>query len=461
MRKTRARSFPVLMMTLAFFAGLVYFIVNLTVHSAEWSSIPWNAHLSDKSGLENAGMILDRNGIVLARSEDGKRIYNDHEDIRKACLHVVGDDGVNIATAIQTLYRSELSGYNFIWGLGSPDMVNESKDITLTIDSSVQKAAYQALGDRRGAVVVYNYKTGEVICMVSTPTYDPAEKPDDIETNDQYEGAYINRAVSASYPPGSTFKLVTAAAALENIEGVEKREYDCTGTDMVGGKEIICYEASGHIDFQEALMYSCNSYFARLAFELGKDRMTAQAEKMGFNTAIKFDGIETIKSTYDVSKATDNELAWSGVGQYTVLESPVNMAVRSAAIANGGTPVMPKLIKSGVSGVSTGNYSTADGQMMSEGTADKLKDMMDYTVLNYYGKSSFSDSLDVCAKTGTAEVGEGQSAHAWVTGFTKDEDCPLAFSVIVENGDSGFRAAVPVAAQVLEAAEDAVSNRIS
>lgn len=462
MKKTRTRSIPVLMLTLAFFAGLVYFIANLVTNAAQWSSMPQNGHLSDSSGLEKAGMIYDRNGTVLAQSIDGKRLYNDDEAVRCACLPVVGDDSVNISTAIQTVYRSELSGYDFAFGLGLPEALKSGKNITLTIDSRVQTAAYEALGSNKGAVVIYNYKTGEIICMASTPTYDPMNKPEDINTNDKYDGAYINRAVSAAYPPGSTFKLVTAAAALENIDGVEKREYDCSGSTKIGGKEINCFEVNGHVGFRDALMTSCNGYFAHLAVDVGQKDMTKQAENMGFNTNWTFDGIETVQSTYDVSKASENELAWSGVGQYTVLESPMNMAIRSAAIANGGTPVKPMIVKniSMPFGIASSDKTSEEGsKMMDKDVAKKLSDMMDYTVSNYYGKGTFSDALDVCAKTGTAEVSDGGGdAHAWVTGFTKDQDCPLAFAVVVEHGNSGYGAAVPVASQALEAAAQSLKS---
>ncbi len=462
MRKTRTRALPVLILTIAFFAGLAYFVFNLSVHSAEWASMPINGHLSDTDGLENAGMILDRNGVVLAQSENGQRIYHEDYDIRCACLPVVGDNSVNNATAVQTVYRSDLSGYNFVFGLGLPEMFKSGKNITLTIDSSIQKAAYEALGNNKGAAVLFNYQTGEILCMASTPTYDPENKPEDIETNKNYDGAYINRVLSAAYPPGSTFKLVTAAAALENIKDVEKREYDCTGSDVIGGKPVNCFEVNGHVDFKDALMTSCNGYFAHLAVDLGKKEMTSQADSMGFNHTWKIDGIETAKSTYDVAKANENDLAWSGVGQYTVLETPINMAIRSAAIAGGGTAVKPILIKnlSASFGIAAPDRESQKTKaMMDAGTAKKLAEFMDYTVDNYYGNGNFCDSFNVCAKTGTAEVSDGGGdAHGWVTGFTTDEDCPLAFAVVVEHGNSGFGAAVPVASAMLNEAANVLRD---
>ena len=455
MRNTRKRSIPVLMLTLAFFAGLIYFTLNLVTHASEWASMPYNGHLSDSSGLEYAGKIKDRNGVVLAYSKKGKRLYNEDEELRRACLHVVGDDSVNISTAVQTMYRSKLSGYDFVFGLGVPDRLKKGGDITLTIDSEVQRAALRALGDYRGAVVVYNYKTGEILCLASTPTYDPMNKPEDIETNEAYEGAYLNRAISATYAPGSTFKLITAEAALEKDSEAYKREYDCSGSTEIGGKAINCYEVSGHIDMFGALRESCNAYFAELTIDLGKDRMTNQAQRCGFGKRWKFDGIETARSVYDVSQANDNEFAWSGVGQYTVLECPMNMAIRTSAIANGGVSVTPKLISkmdSSLADSMTPDDNSSPERMMSSQTAEKMKEMMDDTVANYYGKSYLSDELDVCAKTGTAEISDDGTAHAWVTGFTTDEDCPLVFAVLVERGNSGYQVAIPVASAVLSAA---------
>ncbi len=441
----------ILLMTLAFFAGLVYHTVNLVIHAEEWTLLPRNQHLSATGGLEYGGTIYDCNGIVLAHSSGGVRYYHEDEQIRKACLHVIGDNSINMDNTIQNVYRSELTGYNFVFGLGMPKSLRTGRDITATIDAELQKAALNALGDRKGAVVFYNYKTGEIVCMVSTPTYDPENVPEDIDTNDAYEGAYLNRVLSAAYPPGSTFKLVTAAAALDNLRDVENRRYVCKGTDKIGKEDVTCELTLGEIDFRDALTYSCNGYFGHLAVDLGKKKMTEQAEKMGFNQKISFDGFTVAESVYDVSEADENDLAWSGVGQYEVLETPMNMAMIAAAIASQeGIPVMPYLIKD----IDNSEYlhkRTYGKRMMSAETAKKLYDMMDYTVEVNYGKWYFSDRFDVCAKTGTAEADDDGNSHAWITGFCKDEECPLAFSVIVEKGGSGYDAAIPVAAAVLGA----------
>ena len=234
MKKIRKRSAMVLLMTIAFFAGLIYHTVNIFIHAEEWVLKPQNQHLTAAGNLEYGGKIFDMNNIILAQSIDGERVYNDDELVRKACLHVIGDDmNSNVFNSIQEIYRAELIGYDFAFGFGMPKNLRKGKDIKLTIDSNLQKAALTALGSRKGAVVFYNYKTGAVACMVSTPTYDPQNRPNDLESNEAYEGVYLNRVLWGQYTPGSTFKLVTAAAGLENINDIEKKVIQCKGTDVI------------------------------------------------------------------------------------------------------------------------------------------------------------------------------------------------------------------------------------
>ncbi len=453
MNKIRNRSLIVWFIVIAFIGGMIYFSINLIIHADVWASKPQNAHLGT-DGMGEAGVITDRNGNTLAYSENGTRYYNSDESIRCSLLHTIGDEGRNIGGAVQNVYRSELSGFSFIFGLGLPDGLTFGRNIQLTVDSELSKTAYEALGDNKGAVFVYNYKTGEIIAKVSAPTYDPANIPA-IDDDEAYEGVYVDRSINATYPPGSTFKLVTSAAALENmsISELENRTYNCTGSDTIGGNTITCYETHGEESFKEALAHSCNCYFAQLAVDLGADKMTEQANKMGFNKSVSIGSIDTASSKYDVSEADQNELGWSGVGQYTDLASPMTMAIISGAIANGGTPTLPYLVSQvslpfGIPTIPQGGKSGS--QMLSSENASILSDMMRYTVENEYNGGGFNG--EICAKTGTAEVGEGKSAHAWVTGFSRDESCPLAFAVIVEHGDSGYLAALPVAAEVMNKA---------
>lgn len=454
MKKILNRSILTWVLAIAFFVGLGYFAVTLVIHANEWAQKPMNSHIS-VTGLAQAGDIYDRNGYLLATSSDGNRYYYDDPSVRAGMLHTIGDDSTNIPTAIQTVYRNGLTGYNYILGLGLPNSFRSSSDITLTLDADACAATYNAMAanNYRGAAIVYNYQTGEVICSVSTPSYDPYENIKIEDGDDTYEGVYIDNVLSSTYPPGSTFKLVTAAAAIENIDNAESRLLYCEGSKIIGGEYVTCVEPHGEIDMQQAMAVSCNIYFAELAVELGPDKMTEYAEKMGFNHAYKIDDNDVKKSRYDVSKADTAALAWSGVGQYTDMANPLHMAMICSAIANGGTPVKPYMIDSVSSffdfkGITAGSKGKSGGRMLESSTANKLSDMMRFTVSNHYGDSMFGD-LHVAAKTGTAEVPDGEE-DGWIIGFVTDEDCPLAFAVCIEHGGFGYSSAGPIARVALE-----------
>lgn len=446
MRKTRSRSTMVLIIALLAIVGLCVFIVKIFLNAGQWIQHSYNGHLAGSGGLSSAGEIFDRSGNTLAYSQDGERLYNSDYTTRLSTLHVVGDDSLNISSAIQSSYRSQLIGFNYLWGLGLPSSLKAGGNITLTIDSSACNAAYNALGEHNGAVVVYNYKTGEVLCSVSTPTYDPMDPPEITEDNEkEYDGVYVDKVLAGLYAPGSTFKIITAAAALENIPDIENETFTCNGSTNIGGNEITCMHIHGELTMKEGLAQSCNVVFSELAARLGKDKMTAMAEKLGFNSSVIVNSTETARQVYNVSKADENGLGWSGIGQYTVEANPMQMAIMCSAIANGGTAVLPNEIKSGVMEI---NGGTKD--MMDSDLAAKLDEYMRYDVTSYYGDSLFP-SLTVCAKTGTAEVGENKEPHAWMVGYSQDEDAPLAFAVIVENGGYGFSTAGPVAVAAMEA----------
>lgn len=446
MRKTRSRSTMVLIIALLAIVGLCVFIVKIFLNAGQWIQHSYNGHLAGSGGLSSAGEIFDRSGNTLAYSQDGERLYNSDYTTRLSTLHVVGDDSLNISSAIQSSYRSQLIGFNYLWGLGLPSSLKAGGNITLTIDSSACNAAYNALGEHNGAVVVYNYKTGEVLCSVSTPTYDPMDPPEITEDNEkEYDGVYVDKVLAGLYAPGSTFKIITAAAALENIPDIENETFTCNGSTNIGGNEITCMHIHGELTMKEGLAQSCNVVFSELAARLGKDKMTAMAEKLGFNSSVIVNGTETARQVYNVSKADENGLGWSGIGQYTVEANPMQMAIMCGAIANGGTAVLPNEIKSGVMEINGGTKDMIDSDL-----AAKLDEYMRYDVTSYYGDSLFP-SLTVCAKTGTAEVGENKEPHAWMVGYSQDEDAPLAFAVIVENGGYGFSTAGPVAVAAMEA----------
>ena len=183
---------------------------------------------------------------------------------------------------------------------------------------------------------MYNYKTGEILCMVSTPTFDPANPPVIEEGDGQYDGVYLNRFLSGTFVPGSVFKTVTLAAAIENIPDLFERTWTCTGSTQVGEGAVTCPYAHGDMDIYGALASSCNGVFAQLAVELGPEVMAAYAEKAGLTSSYQVSGISTAKGRFDLTSATVNDQGWAGVGQYSDAVNPCALMVYMGAIASGG-----------------------------------------------------------------------------------------------------------------------------
>ncbi|MGN0453363.1 MAG: penicillin-binding transpeptidase domain-containing protein [Ruminococcus sp.] len=431
MKRTMSRSIIALILAAAFLLGLGFLCFQYFTENDIWASQTYNQYLSSSKGLSHAGTVYDRNSVALAYSENGTRYYSEDYSIRLGTLHSVGDGSYNIATAAETRYRAHLVGHNAVFGYGLPDALNSSGNVKLTLDAETCGAVYDAFGGREGACFVYNYRTGEVLCMVSTPSYDPYNIPDELP-----DGAYLNNAVSSTYTPGSIFKIVTAVAAIENISDIETRTFTCEGSKVYGSEEVTCLEHHGELSLTQAFAVSCNIAFAEMATEVGDKEMQKTAESLGIDKSFNISGVKTAKGHFDLSKANENDLAWSGVGQYTNMVNPAQMAILCASIANGGSAKLPTYVE----GVASGN----SGRLMSSETASKIAGIMRYTISDYYGDTMFG-GLTVGAKTGTAEVGEGKEPNAWMVGYSTDEDYPLAFAVVVEEGGYGFYTAGPIA----------------
>ena len=436
-----------------FMLGLTFFVIIYVSNANSWAMHAGNTHIYTNGEFTGGGDVLDRNGKVLATTKKNKRVFHSDYNIRLSTLHAVGDANGFISTGVQTAFRDKLSGYNFITGLFSS--TSGFNDVTLTLDADVCAAAYEALGSYKGTVGLCNYKTGELLCMVSTPSYDVNSKSDVKRAkNGDLEGVFMNRFLSATYAPGSTFKIVTAMAAIENFDDAYERTYNCKGGGEIGGETVKCTGYHGDITLEQAFAVSCNSYFSQLAVDLGKETMTKYAEKFGFNKAYDLDGIRAKTSSFDVEKARKIELGWAGIGQYNDMQNPLQYLTSVSGIANGGVPIKPYLIKSVKNswGLPLKSGSAKKGRRIcSQETAQKVAKLMDGAVRITYYKGSFP-GLDVYGKTGTAEV-DGKTPHAEFIGYCKDDDYPFAFVVVVEEGGSGNYLAKNVANQVLQAAK--------
>lgn len=430
-------------------AGALFFVMEYLVNSGDWILKAGSPHVY-QSGNIGCGMITDRDGYLLV-DLTGERSYAPNETLRKSVLHWLGDRRGNISAPALTHYANEIAGFdafNGVYAYGGT-----GGQVRLTLSATVQMAALEAMGDYKGTVGVYNYKTGEILCAVTTPTFDPDNVPDITnDPNGVYTGVYMNRFIQSSYTPGSIFKIVTAAAALECIPDIMSQTFECTGIVEYGIDKVTCEQSHGRLTFKEAFARSCNCSFARIAQQLGGDRLSQYAQQFGVLESVSFDGISSVKGNMEAAGKADVLVAWSAIGQHKDLINPCRYMTFLGSIASGGEGVSPYL----VSEISVGSRDTyqakvsQEGRIMSDKTALILRDFLRNNVENYYGEEDFH-GLTVCAKSGTAEVGTQKKPNAMFTGFVSDENYPLAFIVAVEDGGYGRPVCVPILSKVLEA----------
>ena len=429
-----------LLIAFVLFAGVALFGYRFVKEGDAWASFYGNSQIYT-DGRINRGTVTDREGeLLLECTRDGFH-YSDSYNVRRATVHAVGDPGGNIADGAINMYKSQLIGYDLL--NGTYDTSKQGKKIKLTIDLDANVAAYNALGGRTGLVGVYNWQTGEILCMVSTPTFDPAG---DLPSADSEEGYYFNNFIDGKITPGSTFKLVTAAAVIEKLPDRDSFTFDCDGENEYKGVDFTDVNTHGEVNFRSALAQSCNGAFGELAREVGAGAMQKYTEKAGLTKPVEIDGVKTAAGSFSFPSDDNIKLSWAGIGQADDLVNPCAMMVYMGAIANGGEAIQPTMLKSATfirditGGKSLGRY-------LDEDTANELRSMMKNNVVENYGEENYA-GLDIYAKSGTAETGDYEP-DAWFVGFTDDPDAPYAFVVWVKNGGYGSEVAGPIARNVI------------
>ena len=349
--------------------------------------------------------------------------------------------------------------------------------VELTIDPKVQLAAWDALGDQKGAVVALDPSTGAILALVSKPSYDPNL----LATHDTTAATaartslladpgdpLINRAIGGdTYPPGSTFKLVTAAAALESgltpdtpVAAPDLYTLPGTSTTLQNFGGETC-SATGAMTLSDALRISCNTAFAQLGVQLGSAALRSQAEAFGFDRDISIP-LPVTPSRFPADGTIDEaQTALSAIGQYDVRVTPLQVAMIAATIANGGIEMSPYLVATvrdqDLTVVDT-TTPNALGRPLSSTTAAALRDMMLSVVADGTGKAAQIAGVQVAGKTGTAQTTDGAAPHAWFTAFAPADAPRIAVAVVVEHGGSlgneatGGKVAAPIARAVIEAA---------
>ncbi|WP_024614302.1 penicillin-binding transpeptidase domain-containing protein [Clostridium sp. Ade.TY] len=470
-----------LFLLIALISYMAYFQVFKAPKIAE---MPGNQRAWAKRNEVLRGDIKDRDGNIIAKSVREKNNTQDREyEYGALYAHPIGyvDSRFGIS-GLEDAYDKQLttcSSSSFTDLLHNFSIDNLKKafedrnndknkignTVFTTLDTKIQKIAYDALGDNRGAVVALNPKTGEVLASVSKPSFNPNKLASEMKkanSGDQLHSPLINRATGGLYPPGSTFKIITTTSALENIPGVTSKTFDDNGEikfpdgrtmKNAGGASY------GNIDLRKAFIVSSNVVYGTLAMQLGNDKLLKTAEGFGFNSQIPANGFNITPSKFPKLESYQiGEIAQSGIGQSSILATPMQMALAASAVANNGVIMEPQLVKSVVNdkGKTVETMQSKEyRKAMTEDQATTIKGYMQGLVDNNVksGKWSFFDGINAAGKTGTADHnnpnGTPAEPHSWFVGFAPANNPKILVAVIVEDGGFGAGKAATVAGKVM------------
>ena len=451
MNRVTNRTWLMGLFILVLVGGMVFFLADYWMNAGWWVSSPGSPHVYSSTNV-GVGSIIDRSGkLLLDMTSD--RVYSDSTTTRKSTLHWLGDREGKISAGAVSSYAGAMVGFDPINGIYNAD--GEEGTQTLTLSSRVQNAALKALDGRNGTVAVYNYKTGEILCAVTTPTFDPNDVPDvEGDTSGKWKGVYLNRFTQAAYTPGSIYKVVTAAAALQAVPEITEEQFVCTGKVEYGSGNnvatVTCENVHGKLNLQGALANSCNCAFAQIAERIGRKNMQSAVKTLQITEPVKFDGVTTARGKYDITGAGSASFAWSCIGQHTDTVNPARFMTFMGAIAGGGQAVEPHIVSKVICGdeVTYEAEPQMEERIMSEDVASTLKTYLRGNVKNIYGDHRFP-AIGICGKSGTSQVGGGEVSNALFAGFATDERYPLAFICVVENGGYGATTCIPILSNVL------------
>lgn len=441
----------------------VYASFSVKLYGSRWFANGRNVRVSQDKGNVYPGNVYDRRGILLVSTDqEGKRIYSGDTDFRSSMVHVLGDSQNQVSNGVEKFQARYLYGFDasvlerlkqLFYG-----QKRRGENISLSIDSQLQNYIANCfkqdnnLKDKNGAVVVLNYKTGEILSLSSFPNFDPMDIPESCFTD--IRKPFFNRATQSVMPPGSTFKLISMASFLEKDIKNASYIYVCDGAYEIGTNLIKDAQRASHgeLTLNQALAKSCNNYFVDIALKIGDASLRKTAEKFGFNDNFLFKDIVVENSVYPLDKRNNFEIGLTGIGQSSLLASPMHMCLVAAAIANDGQMMEPYLLKS----VNTGNKKTFSSHIyknpIDKDVAKIIKQAMFACVENGTGKLASVDGMRIGGKTGTAEGNNNGRPveHAWFVGFNDSNSLPIALCIFVEEGGSGGGVAAPLAAKIFD-----------
>ncbi len=472
---------------LVFFVALISYIAYFQAFKAhDIATDTSNKRLWAKRNEVLRGTIYDRNGNALTSGEKTGDLTQSRSYIGgDVYTHALGYMSQKYGlTGLEKAYDEELSTYTSTTKSGlvsfmqdfSLDKLKEAfntrdqeevkvgNGVITTLNPTIQQAAYDAIGNDRGAAVVLNPKTGEVLAMVSKPSYNPNDLDAAMvaaNAGTAENSPLINRATSGLYPPGSTFKTITTASALENISGVKNKTFEDNGKIVFNSTQSLQNAGGssyGPQSLEQAFINSSNVVFGTLAMELGNSKLKATAEKFGFNNEVPTTGFSLTKSSFPTLESYEKGMiAQSGIGQSSIVATPMQMALVASTIANNGVMMQPTLVNEVVDmNKNSLNKTTYKkyGQVLSSNDAKTIAGYMK----NLVDDHAWADfrGIDAAGKTGTADHtdsnGKLATPHSWFIGFAPSDNPQIAVAVIIENGNWGATAAAPAAAKIIKAA---------
>lgn len=466
MKKKRNRQ---IMTVTWFFVGLFFVMMGYTCHYAvtHRQTLMNNSYNSRQEILiaqNSRGTIYAAGGQVLAETaedEDGKevRVY----PYANMFSHAVGyaTNGkygieaqanyylINSNTRLSEKVASDVAGKKY-----------PGDSVITTLDVDLQQIAYDSLGMYKGAVIVSEPSTGRILAMVSKPDFDPNE----IETiwdellDDEESGVLLNRVTQGLYPPGSTFKIVTALEYIrENKDSYNQFRFHCNGSFSHGENRISCYHGTVHgsEDFSKAFAKSCNSAFASIGLSLDREKFGSTLNELLFNSELKVDFAYNQSKLVIDADTSDADVMQASIGQGTTQITPLQLNMVTSAIANEGMLMKPYLLervetseKTVVKQFSPSSYK----RLMSEEESQILTELMEEVVKSGTGTKLSGLSYTAAGKTGSAEYNQVKTdSHAWFTGFAPVEDPQVCVTIIIEGAGSGGDYAVPIAKRILDA----------
>lgn len=405
------------------------------------------------------GDILSSDRQVLATTLAGSdERYYPYSEVFAHCIGYASNGRMGIEQNANIYLVSSNISLNSKLQDDFADEKHMGNTVVTTLHTRLQKLAYDALGMYEGAVVITEPETGKILAMVSKPDFDPNTINDiwNELISDNESSILVNRVTQGLYPPGSTFKILTALEYIrENPYSYEDYSFDCNSQYRSGENVINCFHGTRHgtVDFTRSFAKSCNSSFANIGLSLDRGSFERTLDTLYFNHNLPVDFVSNKSSVSDKLESNDNAMIQTVIGQGETQVTPLHLAMITAMIANGGEMMQPYMIdhvENADGSIVTSFKPESLGQLISTEEADTLKQLMSAVVEEGTGTRLKSDSYSAAGKTGSAEYNSNSDSHAWFTGFTYDTDRPLQITVIMEGAGSGGEYAVPVARRILD-----------